>query len=356
MEQKIDMKQDRENEKFWQYWMKSESTLVVGNELNDIPKVKEKVANKLGLHKRSITPTTLEKVVFDDLEEDLFYREIYKYADNSITRFGININGLNYSNFQELVIYNKKLQLALDTAGEKISNISGATNYQLFVPKYIELINSEKFILKDALGYMFDKKQKLVLVDIFPRESSKDKKTGEPAGRINLEALDTHTVLLYKTVEDKVLAIDPNNPMFSAHLSQFKDFTIQTECSNDQKYKIYSRPDGSKTGFVLEEFRDCIDIAVKLGLLLNKDVTPYKTIEEVMGSDAVNLITNNSKINGMDFRAKELIRLKQSSDIEQVNLCNLQMQGVNKKITEENSRFEKEKKLLEDNHYSLLNT
>ena len=65
MEQKIDMKQDRENEKFWQYWMKSESTLVVGNELNDIPKVKEKVANKLGLHKRSITPTTLEKVVFD---------------------------------------------------------------------------------------------------------------------------------------------------------------------------------------------------------------------------------------------------------------------------------------------------
>jgi hypothetical protein len=62
------------------------------------------------------------------------------------------------------------------------------------------------------------KGQKVILIDTFPRESSQDKITKAPAGRIDLDKLDVHTVLLYKVAEDKILVIDPSSPMFSTHL------------------------------------------------------------------------------------------------------------------------------------------
>ena len=45
----------------------------------DLQQNKNNIVKKLGLHKRSVTPTTLEKVVFDNSEEDFFCKEIYKH-------------------------------------------------------------------------------------------------------------------------------------------------------------------------------------------------------------------------------------------------------------------------------------
>lgn len=348
------MKQDKENQKFWSNWLTQEKSLVVGKAPITDKEVKGQVAEKLGLHKRSITPTTLDQVILNDLEDDFLYKEIYQYKGNAITRFGINLHSETFFKKlqEELLNYNKELKFKLDQAEEKISNISGVTNYQNFAPKYIEITGIEKTILDSAKDYIFNQGQKLVLIDILPRETSKDKKTGEPAGRINLESLDTHTVLLYRTVEDKLLVIDPNNPMFSAHLNKYPNIT--TLCSTATEHKIYSRPTKSETGFSPEKFRDCIDIAVKLGLFLNKDGNEYKEIEEVMTSDAVKFITNNPLLQNFKFSLDNLIRLKQSSDIDQVVLCNKKMHQISNKIVQEDSRYEEAQKKLEDEHFSIL--
>ncbi len=91
MESRPTEKDERENQKFWKYWQENQSILVVGDSQNNDPEVKTQIADKLGLHKRSITPTTLEKVVFENEEESPFYKEIYSYQGNSVTRFGINV-------------------------------------------------------------------------------------------------------------------------------------------------------------------------------------------------------------------------------------------------------------------------
>lgn len=116
-------------------------------------------------------------------------------------------------------------------------------------------------IIAEAIKYMDDNITRTVLIDIFPRELSSKNKT--VIGGINVNNLGTHTVLLYKTTTNQILAIDPNNPMFSSHLSKYRDDVngqlIQTLCSTDSKHKIYSRPEKSETGFDIAKFRDCTD-------------------------------------------------------------------------------------------------
>ena len=99
MESKITQEQDREIARFWKSWNKN---VQIGKGLVQGESEQQQVAEKLGLHKRSITPTTLEKVVFDkNLEEDLIYQEIYAYKDNSVTRFAFNEKLLPYAKFAD---------------------------------------------------------------------------------------------------------------------------------------------------------------------------------------------------------------------------------------------------------------
>ena len=304
----------------------------------------------------SITPTTLKGRSFKTGSTDPIYIEEYEFKGNSVTRFGINIYNKEFRTRldQELQIHNEGLQEEILEQSEKITNISGKTNYENF-SKHIQLTECEKLVLNEAISYMNANDKKVILVDIFPRESSQNKATKEPSGRINLAKLDTHTVLLHKSEENKALAIDPNNPMFSTHLNKYTDYQIQTLCSTDEKYKIYSRPEKSTTGFAPDKFRDCIDIAVKFALLLNQDKGLYKTIEEVMQSNVVKLITNNSKIDGMDFTINNLIREKQSSNTDKVILSNQRMQEISNKITQEDLRYKEELKKVEEQHFSILN-
>ena len=236
-----------------------------------------------------------------------------------------------------LINHNTTLNNKLSEANEKSSNISGVSKSQKFCPKYIELTDYENSVLAEAIAYMNNNRNKTVLVDIFLREFST--KNSLVVGRININNLDTHTVLLYKTVSNQIMVIYPNNPMFSSHLNKYGDGQIiQTLCSTELKYKIYSRPENSETGFDISKFRDCSDIAAKLSFLLNQDQNYYQTIDEIMNSDAVKLITNNYMIDGITFKPQDLVRLKQSSDIEKIINCNTQMQEIseveNKKAQE----------------------
>lgn len=338
MEQKIDMKQDRENEKFWQYWMKSESTLVVGNDLNSIPEVKEEVANKLGLHKRSITPTTLEKIVFDSTpDKDLSYREIYSYKDNSVTRFAFNEKLLPYKQFVD----SKKL-------GSWKSSTKSTKAIQTNADR-IGLDKLENNLLENSISYLLKTKQKTVVVDIFARDQGQIK---NDKGFVEL-----HSVVLVRSNE-KIYVIDPSNFSFSCHLSNFDKDLIVTRYSTD---KIYEPPSGTKseigkklvneydsvTGPSKNQYRDCIDIAVKLALGLSaKEGFNFDNIIEL---DVAQEITNNPEINlNLPFDQNTVSRIRQASNDILRKYINSLHTSIDKKIKSSHALDTKlEEKFLE---------
>jgi len=271
-----------------------------------------------------------ESVMLQKEPDNLFYVDEYQYKDSKtshVIRFGID--KYNEELKKELSIHNDKLKENLRKALEgkfetksDISNISGVTKYKPFCEKYIELTNCEKTVIENAISYMFHTDKKTCMIDILPRELN-DKTTG--VGTINVKALDTHTVTLYNTGE-KVLVIDPNNPMFSSHLNKYKG--IETLCDTKPQYKVYSRPEESKTGYGPKLYRDCVDIAVKIAFVLNNSGNTYKDLNELMSSQAIKLVTNSSIIDEMIFTNHDLIRQKQASNIEKIIDCYQKMTKI----------------------------
>ena len=274
---------------------------------------------------------TQEKTLEDFASNRIFIKK-YQYKESKtseVLRFGINI-GYD-SLIDELTLYNKQLTKTVSDAVQNklekqsdVSNISATTKYEPFRDKYIDLTSSERFIIGNAIKYLETSIHNVALVDVFPREFNNNN-TG--VGTINTKSLDTHTALLYKTTENKILVLDPNNPMFSSHLSKYQDtlYTIETLCNTDPKLKIYSRPEKTITGYDKTKYRDCIDIAVKIAFVLNNSGSSYKNLEDIMNSQVIKLITNNSNIDELIFTNRDLIRPKQSSNFEKVIDCNQKM-------------------------------
>ena len=248
-------------------------------------------------------------------------------------RFGINKYRENLK--EELIKHNLLQQEISGKALETLTNISQESNYKKF-SGYIKLTVLEEQIATYALNYLSNNATKVVLVDVFPRGIKANDK-----GLIDTKekVIDTHTVVLYNT-GDKILVIDPNNPQFSGHLANFSKQIEATYTPND-KYKIYSRPEKTKTGYDKNEWRDCIDVAVKLAFGLNNDPNVYKSINEVMSSGSIKLITNNSVIDKFFPDIKNVsFRSKQSSDLEIIKNKNKVFEILwNKKIESEKNQL-----------------
>jgi uncharacterized Ntn-hydrolase superfamily protein len=94
--------------------------------------------------------------------------------------------------------------------------------------------------------------------------------------------------------------------------------------------------------------------------LLNLEEKQYTTIEEIMSSGVVKLITNNSRVDNMDFPIEELVRIKQSSDIDMVKSVNNKMQQKAAKIKEdmlkENELFKQTQEYIKNLHEQKLQT
>jgi len=273
----------------------------------------------------------------------------YQYKDSNtsdVVRFGINLK--NKDLFTELDNYNTNLNkdLALNPNDAK-SNISNETKYKDFSNKYIKLTSFEKLAIQSTIDYLESSTNNIALVDVFKRESkqtvdSQNKKIIiANVGEINPRELDTHTALLYKTIENKILVIDPSNPIFSAHIAKFSDNIVATPTVND-KYKIYT-PIGkdtekgkkleselkSVTGYSKDQYRDCIDVAVKIAFSLKKDDTQYKKIEEILNSTAIKLITNNKAIDKISSENPIVSnRLKQASDYSKIIESNMKLTSI----------------------------
>jgi hypothetical protein len=128
--------------------------------------------------------------------------------------------------------------------------------------------------------------------------------------------------------------IDPSNFSYSSHLSndslrlQLKPLRFNMEqdllgkivapSTSDQ---IYNAP-RDKTGYADHQFRDCIDIAVKLAFGLNiatiSDPNLCIKPENIMMLDVIKQISNLTKVDPT-FQGSSLpVRMKQTSDFQQV--------------------------------------
>ena len=273
-----------------------------------------------------------ESIMLQKEPDNQFYVDEYQYKDNAVIRFGINkyCNGLKEAldihNLKQIEISGKKL--------ETLSNISQETKYKEF-SGLIELTTLEQEVLTYAITYLKDSSIKTTLVDLFPRGTKPNDK-----GMINIpkddEPVDTHTVVLYNTGK-KILIIDPNNPQFSAHLANFNPLVLEATYTPNNLYKIYSRPEGSKTGFASDKFRDCIDVTVKLAFGLNIDTNNYESLLDLMKSQTVKFITNNFAVDGISSTNKP-IRLKQASDFKDIIACNKKLEAYSTELKEKEAQ------------------
>lgn len=234
--------------------------------------VKEKIASG------SITPSSYISREFEASFADRIFIDSYLSKNGvEIQRFGINITA------PDVIEEAKKTKVDLiDSSGSggsgkgSFKSQTAALNYMLTSQSdSIIHLEAEVEAFQQAINHLFaDNNRVIALVDIVVRTVTDDK-----SSLVFPDTLKTHTVVLYKnpSVEGRkhsVVVIDPNNFTFSFHLSN-KDLT--DKISHDQLEKIIAFKTGKKiydpeknsTGFATDKFRDCIDIAVKLGFYLS---------------------------------------------------------------------------------------
>ena len=210
----------------------------------------------------------------------------------------------------------------------------------------------------------------VVLVDIFARENDGTiKKTGngEP---------ETHTVALWKKENGKIILIDPSNVGFSSGLisslqflarnrKAYKSTNIEQLKPNvaqlDEKHqevsvqpikvtgnKIY-KPDEFeqvKVGRLATNSRDCIDIAVKIGFVLNDFQSrgiKFSELESAMISQITNQNTVLGKIKRMN--PKTIKNVLASEDFRKISrgLRSSTPQTREKTVKKRDSELEKAK-------------
>lgn len=260
-----------------------------------------------------------------------FYVDSYNYELHNTSRvlhFGINPHrqGLleELENHNNSVI--KKIQ---ENSVVSELNRSVKSNQEQLIQQKMEklqeykeqssriLTDIEKYIVGKAIDSLNTFNNKTVLVEVFERDTD---------GKIK-NSLETHTVVLYKQ-EDKYLVIDPSNPTFSTILVGANDQIRVCFNSKLQIYKPLSEP-GPEKG----DWRDCVDIAVKLAfnLTINQTLPQIKlqnnnqlelcfeTIdyESLKNISSVKEITNQQTVYKQLPNALEKYawRIKQSSDV-----------------------------------------
>ncbi len=124
--------------------------------------------------------------------------------------------------------------------------------------------------------------------------------------------------------KQQMLVIDPNNFTYSSHLRELNshlDQTIELVTLHSKKLQIYKPVDVGPS-----KFRDCADICVKLGFLLNKHKPHLKTnmdggtiiIDEdfLKNLDIIKMVSNVPSIDDGILVGKSIpARIKQASDI-----------------------------------------
>ncbi len=225
--------------------------------------------------------------------------------DEFINYTKTSCNNIEVDNSLELKILD-----SISTSKSQIS-LANTQNY-IDISKNISHLANETTLIKSAVEYFTtNPNRKTILLDIFERNLQTT---------LIEDIKKTHTIVLYNT-GTKILVIDPSNPQFSSHLANFANY-MEVSYSGNDKYKIYQPPDKADENGLLgsnpSQWRDCIDIAVKLAFGFNNTKIIYKTVDEIIASDIAKRISNNPDIDRSIIVKDLSARIKQASDINQV--------------------------------------
>ena len=267
---------------------------------------------------------------FNDSKLLIFVDEYSNNAGNAVIRYGLNSQLLS----DVANNYNKTFALLSKAAPSKKS---GKTNQE--EQSTVTLHPLEVEILAKAIDSLLKEDKKTVLIDIFARN---DKEQIQFDVKSNLP--ETHTVALYKNGDKDIVVIDPSNSAFSKHLSsEMNNLLISSELMNDtlkapsKEIKIYT-PD-KNIGSKPEQYRDCIDIAVKIAFGLNKheDAIDRASIGELA---VIQEITNQKGINEGFMKEYGVARIRQASDDKIRNTA----EKIMDKLYQQRESFSKYKK------------
>lgn len=237
----------------------------------------------------------------------LTYSDKYANDSSEVIRFGINTATMNSGQSQQLAtIYTpiEKKGGSVKSGGSK-----GAKDDQVLLKTLHPL---EVFLIRNAIDCLKTLKNKSVLIDIFARNDD---------GSIIMkdEKPETHTIVLYMYTK-KIIVIDPSNPDFSKHLTVnnirlFRGDEEHIEIIAPLKQKIYTPANKDNIGPNPDQYRDCIDIALKIAFGLNQwhdpidlnDITSFNFITEVSNQQD---ITNSLFFDGTEAT----VRIRQASN------------------------------------------
>lgn len=197
------------------------------------------------------------------------------------------------------------------------SSKSKSTKVQKAIAEKVQPEEVEIDALQQAINHLLSGDSVAVLVDILAREAGVIKAPIEGA-------YEVHTVVLYCNPADEdthiVTVIDPSNFLFSLHLS---NDVVTTRITHGTLEKIVVIPwakgqiykSNKETGPAPDQFRDCVDIAVKLAFGFNAQEEPLKilTKKDVIQNPVIQCISNN---NGIDRHWEYQVagRMKQASE------------------------------------------
>lgn len=237
----------------------------------------------------------------------------------------------------------------LDTISIPKSQVSLAnTQNYIDISKNISHLTTERALIESAVEYFKDNPNtKTMLLDILERNLQTT---------LIEDIQKKHTVVLYNT-GTKILVIDPSNPQFSSHLANFANYI---EVSYSDKIKIYQPLEKAEEKGLLgsqsHQWRDCIDVAVKLAFELNQSSQKFSNLKEVLSSEIIGIISNNDLINQSileDITKEHFVvtplRIQQNSNIKIGQF----FYKFSKKL-KENLDSVKNQELLRENYTNLI--
>jgi hypothetical protein len=274
----------------------------------------------------SITPRTfVQRTLKQETSCSSRFEDQYTYGNTTVLRFGIDPKSSDVQ--AEIASCNARAQKLSDV--KSVASKAAARDVEIKAYRdgaRKQLTKYENTNVAEAIAHLNKGLGRTALVDVLVRDDT---------GKVDPTNPEIHTVVLFAQVHTetgrlKYLVIDPSNNCFSHILAGAND-SIRL-CFN-KKFQIY-KPFGT-TGPNSDQWRDCIDIAVKLAFNLEVNAKLFSTMrigvqeldvdgnigeispDSLSTSFAVREITNSKAMNDKLPKLVEScpVRAKQSSNV-----------------------------------------
>lgn len=273
----------------------------------------------------SITPAThiYETTAYLNEDKSTFVTE---YAYPNKTGDGLQSHVVRFGIKSKSAVIIEEMKEIINESQNKSVVSSNFTEINKVIQKkeLIKFTDQEKNVLNNAIKYLKNNEsKKSVIVDIFERQFQAENPKSTIKS-VTINESETHSVVILRSdTMNKYFVVDPNKTSFSCSLG-VKDLIADVELIVPSKQcEIYKAGNKTKIGQGKDQWRDCIDIAVKLAFLFNnmENLPTIEELEKFSVSDwkEVQLVSNQTKIDAnildKSVHSQEGVRIKQISDI-----------------------------------------